>query len=65
MLHVLSSISKSDVDVNDNDLDLITKCFKNFIGIKRNQYRKIDAMIERDNMNSKIEIFIPNRTFRK
>lgn len=52
MLNVLSQLSKLDFELNDNDLELLTRCFKNYIGIKRNQYRKIDAMIERDNMNS-------------
>ncbi len=54
MLDVLSQLSKLDYELNDNDLELLTRCFKNFIGIKRNQYRKIDAIIERDNINSKL-----------
>lgn len=57
MLVVLSKLSVVEYDFNDNDLELLTRCFKNFIGIKRTQYRKIDAMIERDLMNSKKIIF--------
>ena len=53
MLDAFSQLSKLDFELNDNDLELLTRCFKNFIGMKRNQYRKTDAIIERDNMNSK------------
>lgn len=49
MLEILKKLSQMDqYEIPVNELDLLTCCFKNFIGRKRNQYRKIEALIEKD-----------------
>jgi hypothetical protein len=50
MFEKLKELSHMDYDVNNDELDLFTRCFKNFIGLKRNQFRKIVALIHRDNI---------------
>ena len=51
ILNKLSVMEKYEIPVNE--LDLLTCCFKNFIGRKRNQYRKLDAIITKEKQNGK------------
>ena len=35
---------------HDELLDLFNKCFKYVVGVKRNQYRKLMTIIQKDNL---------------
>ena len=48
MLITIREISFIDFEITHDELDIFTRCFKSYIGFKRNQYRKILAMIHRD-----------------
>ena len=50
MLDVVTKLSVIEFDILNEDLDLFTRCFKNIIGLKRKQYRKIEALIEKDSI---------------
>ena len=42
-------LSKTDFELNNEELlDLFNKCFKYVVGIKRNQYRKLMTIIQKD-----------------
>jgi predicted RNA-binding protein len=53
MLDNLSKVSLFDSEISNDELELFTRCFKSYIGVKRNQFRKIVAMIQRDKITSK------------
>ena len=55
MFDKLKELSTFEYDISNEEMDLFTRCFKNYIGTKRNQYRKIVALIHRDKLtdNSK------------
>jgi hypothetical protein len=48
MLNIIFKLSFFEVDITNDDVDLFNRCFKHMVGVKRNQYRKILALIERD-----------------
>jgi hypothetical protein len=50
MFEKLKGLSNIEYDVSNEELDLFTRCLKNYIGVKRNQYRKLFALIHRDNV---------------
>ena len=49
-LNTLEKLSTLKFDIQVDDLDHFTKCFKSFIGQKRGQYRKLIALITKDNL---------------
>jgi hypothetical protein len=54
MLDILMKLSiLEQYEIPVNELDLLTCCFKNFIGRKRNQFRKLDAIITKEKQNGK------------
>lgn len=50
MLTNLFELSTIDYEILPEELDLYTRCFKCYIGLKRNQYRKIMALIAKDSL---------------
>ena len=48
MFEYLKELSKLKIDIQLDDLDLITRCTKCYIGHKRGQYRKILTLIDKD-----------------
>lgn len=48
MFEYLKELSHIKVDLQTDDLDLITRCTKCYIGHKRGQYRKILTLIDKD-----------------
>lgn len=50
MFENLKELSKIQKKFENDDLDLYTRCFKCYIGIKRNQHRKIMALIAKDSL---------------
>lgn len=50
MFQNLIQLSKQKFDIQVEDLELFTRGFKCFIGMKRNQYRKIIALITKDDL---------------
>jgi hypothetical protein len=48
MLNCISKLSSIEFEISNEDLELFTRCFKNIVGVKRSQFRKIEALIERD-----------------
>ncbi len=48
MLSVIEKLSISNIEITDEELDLFTRCFKHLVGVRRNQNRKIEALIEKD-----------------
>ena len=51
MLNIIFKLSFFDFEVANDDIDLFNRCFKHMVGVKRNQYRKILALIERDTIS--------------
>ena len=49
MLDCIYKLSKIKYDIQSEDLDLYTRCFKGFIGNKRQQFRKIEVLITKEN----------------
>lgn len=50
MFENLKELSKIQKKFENEDLELYTRCFKCYIGIKRNQHRKIMALIAKDSL---------------
>ena len=50
MFENLKQLSKTQVKFENEDLELYTRCFKCYIGVKRNQHRKIMALIAKDSL---------------
>lgn len=50
MLNVVEKLSKSNLEITEEQLELFNRCFKNLVGIKRNQGRKIEAFLEKDSL---------------
>jgi hypothetical protein len=50
MLNVIERFSKINSEVTDEQIDLFTRCFKYLVGVKRNQGRKIEVLIEKDTL---------------
>ena len=48
MFEDLNKLSKIKIDLQTDELDLITRCTKCYIGHKRGQYRKILTLIDKD-----------------
>ncbi len=51
MLGTLKDISNIEFEICNDDLDLFTRCFKSYVGLKRNQHRKLVALIHKDKIN--------------
>jgi hypothetical protein len=51
MLNTLKELSNIEFEITNDDLDLFTRCFKSYIGLKRNQHRKLVALIHKDKIN--------------
>lgn len=49
----LYNLSKLEFEISNDELELFNRCFKSNIGIKRNKYSNIIALIERDKVTSK------------
>ena len=49
-LKCLEKLSKIKFEIQVDDLDHFTKCFKSYIGQKRGQYRKLIALITKDSL---------------
>lgn len=61
MLENLRKFSEVDAEVCIEDLELFTRCFKSYIGFKRNQFRKLVALIVRDSLTEeKKETYLLN-----
>lgn len=54
MLYNISELSKAKYEVNNEELELFTRCFKSYVGGKRNQYRKVIGLIIRDTDNEEV-----------
>lgn len=52
MMDNLYKLSKNEFEISNEELELFTRCFKNYIGNKRSQYRKIVALIQKDTLTS-------------
>ena len=48
MFEYLKELSHQQIDLQPDELDLITRCIKCYIGHKRGQYRKILTLIDKD-----------------
>jgi hypothetical protein len=48
MLNFIFKLSFFEIEISNEDLELFNRCFKHIVGVKRNQFRKIEALIERD-----------------
>ena len=48
MFEYLKELSHQQIDLQPDELDLITRCVKCYIGHKRGQYRKILTLIDKD-----------------
>ena len=48
MFEYLKELSHIKIDLQPDELDLITRCTKCYIGHKRGQYRKILTLIDKD-----------------
>ena len=48
MFEYLKKLSEIKIDLQSDELDLITRCTKCYIGHKRGQYRKILTLIDKD-----------------
>lgn len=55
MLNFIFKLSFFEIEISNEDLELFNRCFKHIIGVKRNQFRKIIALIERDTISNKIK----------
>jgi 14-3-3 protein epsilon len=55
MLNYIKRLSLLEFDITNDDLELFTRCFKNLVGHKRGQLRKIEALIERDKIMEDIK----------
>ncbi len=52
-LKTIESLSQIDFEINNEELELFTRCFKNYIGGIRTKFRKICAIINRNKISSK------------
>ena len=52
MFEYLKELSNIKIDLQTDELDLITRCTKCYIGHKRGQYRKILTLIDKDKIVS-------------
>jgi hypothetical protein len=52
MLNALQELSNIEFEISNDDLDLFTRCFKSYVGLKRNQHRKLVALIHKDKITS-------------
>jgi 14-3-3 protein epsilon len=48
MLNCISKLSSLNFDISSEYIELFTRCFKNIVGVKRGQLRKIEALIEKE-----------------
>jgi hypothetical protein len=53
-MNILCKLSLIEFEISNDDLELFTRCIKSLIGTKRNQFRKIVALIQRDKVTSNI-----------
>jgi len=51
MLTKIEKLSLLEYKVNNDEIELFNTCFKNIIGKQRNQLRKLETLIYRDNLN--------------
>lgn len=51
MLNKIEKLSLLEYKVNNDEIELFNTCFKNIIGKQRNQLRKLETLIYRDNLN--------------
>jgi hypothetical protein len=51
MLIKIEKLSLLEYKVNNDEIELFNTCFKNIIGKERNQLRKLETLIYRDNLN--------------
>jgi hypothetical protein len=51
MLSALKDLSNIEFEISNDVLDLFTRCFKSYVGLKRNQHRKLVALIHKDKIN--------------
>ena len=52
MLHIITKLSNLEFEISNEDLELFTRCFKNLVGVKKNQYRKLEALIIKDTITN-------------
>lgn len=53
-LATIEKLSYIEFEISNDELELFTRCFKNYIGSVRTKYRKICAIINRNEISGKI-----------